>query len=176
MTVEDKVLSKTLQIKNGKLLRNVDDTLSIKKILEILEKKGYKNNFVVKTQIFSEDEKLIEHEILKYIIHSGEYTESMAYDVNIHSLKMALDLIDEGVYAYDLLPHNFTFYNGKWFLYDFDSFQLNPEKIITEIRGFFKIVFSNFEILRLISRKELGYFYLTRYRIEDIIKLIPFIF
>lgn len=174
MTVEDKVLSKTLQIKNGKLLRNVDDTLSIKKILEILEKKGYKNNFVVKTQIFSEDEKLIEHEILKYIIHSGEYTESMAYDVNIHSLKMALDLIDEGVYAYDLLPHNFTFYNGKWFLYDFDSFQLNPEKIITEIRGFFKIVFSNFEILRLISRKELGYFYLTRYRIEDIIKLIPF--
>ena len=68
MTVEDKVLSKTLQIKNGKLLRNVDDTLSIKKILEILEKKGYKNNFVVKTQIFSEDEKLIEHEIIQIIL------------------------------------------------------------------------------------------------------------
>lgn len=174
MTVQDKVLSKTLQIKDGKLLRNVEDILSIKKILEVLEKKGYKDDFVVKTRIFSEEEKLIEHEILKYIIHSGEYTESMAYDVNMHSLEMALNLIDNNTYAYDLLPHNFTFHNGKWFLYDFDSFQLSPEKIITEIRGFFKIIFSNYEILRLISRDKLGYYYLTRYRIEDIIKLIPF--
>ncbi|MBE7705321.1 MAG: hypothetical protein E7Z90_05875 [Cyanobacteria bacterium SIG29] len=173
MTVQDKVLSKTLEIKNGKLLRKVEDIFAIEKLIKILKEKGYIGSTVIDTQIFSQEENLVEHEILKYIIHSGEYTESMAYDVNLQSLKMALDLVDEGVFAYDLLPHNFTFHNGKWFLYDFDSFQLKPEKVITEIRGFFKIIFSNYEILRLISRKELGHYYLTRYRIEDIIHLIP---
>lgn len=174
MTNQDKVLSKTLKIVNGKLLRNVEDVASIENLVEILNKKGYIGKNIIDTKVYSREEKLVEHEILKYIIHSGEYTESMAYDVNELSLKMALDLVDERVYAYDLLPHNFTFHNGNWFLYDFDSFQLKPEKVITEIRGFFKIVFSNCEILRLISRKELGHYYLTRYRIEDIFHIIPF--
>ena len=174
MTNQDKVLSKTLKIVNGKLLRNVEDVASIENLVEILKKKGYIEKNIIDTKIYSREEKLVEHEILKYIIHSGEYTESMAYDVNELSLKMALDLVDERVYAYDLLPHNFTFHNGNWFLYDFDSFQLKPEKVITEIRGFFKIIFSNYEILRLISRKELGHYYLTRYRIEDIFHIIPF--
>ncbi len=174
MTIQNKVLSKTLKIVNGKLLRNVEDVVSIEKLVKILSKKGYIKKNIIDTKVYSKEEKLVEHEILKYIIHSGEYTESMAYDVNELSLKMALDLVDEGVYAYDLLPHNFTFHNGDWFLYDFDSFQLTPEKAITEIRGFFKIIFSNYEILRLISRKELGHYYLTRYRIEDIFHIIPF--
>ena len=174
MTVQDKVLSKTLEIKNGKLLRKVEDIYSIEKLINILKEKGYIGSTIIDTQIYSQEENLVEHEILKYIIHSGEYTESMAYDVNLQSLKMALDLVDEGVFAYDLLPHNFTFHNGNWFLYDFDSFQLKPEKTITEIRGFFKIIFSNYEILRLVSRKELKHYYLTRYRIEDIYHLIPF--
>ena len=174
MTNQDKVLSKTLKIVNGKLLRNVEDVASIENLVEILNKKGYIGKNIIDTKVYSREEKLVEHEILKYIIHSGEYTESMAYDVNELSLKMALDLVDDGAYAYDLLPHNFTFHNGNWFLYDFDSFQLKPEKVITEIRGFFKIVFSNCEILRLISRKELGHYYLTRYRIEDIFHIIPF--
>lgn len=174
MTIKDKVLSKTLQIKNGKLLRNVEDISSIKKLIKILEKKGYINKFIVETKIYSEEEKLIEHEILPYIIHSGEYTESMAYDSTLASIDMAIDLVDEKVYAYDLFPHNYTLHNGVWFLYDFDSFQLKPEKVITEIRGFFKIIFSNYEILKLISREKLGHYYLTRYKIEDIRKMIPF--
>ena len=173
MSIQDKVLSKTLQIKNGKLLRNVGDISSIKKLIELLSKKRYIGSNVIDTKIYSEDEKLVEHEILKYIIHSGEYTESMAYDVNELSLNMAIDMCSDGVYAYDLLPHNFTFHNCKWFLYDFDSFQFSPTKSITQIRGFFKIIFSNYEILRLISRKELKHFYLTRYRIEDIFHIIP---
>ena len=174
MTVQDKVLSKTLEIKNGKLLRTVEDISAIEKLIKILNKKSYIGSTIINTQINSREDNLVEHEILKYIIHSGEYTESMAYDVNMQSLKMALDLVDEGVFSYDLLPHNFTFHNGNWFLYDFDSFQLTPNKVITEIRGFFKIIFSNYEILRLISRKELEHYYLTRYRIEDILKIIPF--
>ncbi len=174
MTVKDKVLSKTLEIKNGKLLRTVEDISAIENLIKILEKKGYIGSTIINTKIHSKEEKLVEHEILKYIIHSGEYTESMVYDVNLKALEMALDLVNEGVYAYDLLPHNFTFHKGNWFLYDFDSFQLMPNKVITEIRGFFKIIFSNYEILRLISRKEIGQYYLTRYRIEDILHIIPF--
>ena len=172
MAIQDKVLSKTLEIKNGKLLRTVEDISAIEKLIEILNKKSYIGSTIINTQINSREDNLVEHEILKYIIHSGEYTESMAYDVNMQSLKMALDLVDEGVFSYDLLPHNFTFHNGNWFLYDFDSFQLTPNKVITEIRGFFKIIFSNYEILRLISRKELEHYYLTRYRIEDILKIV----
>ena len=174
MSIQDKVLSKTLKIKNGKLLRNVEDVSVIKKLINLLSKKGYIGSHVIDTTVYSEEEKLVEHEILKYIIHSGEYTESMAYDVNELSLNMAIDMCGEGVYAYDLLPHNFTFHNGKWFLYDFDSFQFNPTKSITQIRGFFKIIFSNYEILRLISRDKLKHYYLTRYRIEDILHIIPF--
>ena len=173
MDIQDKVLSKTLKIQGGKLLRNVEDISSIKKLIDLLTKKGYIGSNVIETSIYSEEEKLVEHEILKYVIHSGEYTESMAYDVNQLSLKMAIDMCSECVYAYDLLPHNFTFYNGKWFLYDFDSFQFNPTKSITQIRGFFKIIFSNYEILKLISREELKHYYLTRYRIEDIYHIIP---
>ena len=173
MVVQDKVLSKTLKIQGGKLLRNVEDIWAIKKLIERLSQKGYMGSNVIDTKIFSEEEKLVEHEILKYVIHSGEYTESMAYDVNQLSLKMAIDMCEVGVFAYDLLPHNFTFHNGKWFLYDFDSFQFNPAKSITQIRGFFKIIFSNYEILRLISREELKHYYLTRYRIEDIYHIIP---
>ncbi|MBQ8887362.1 MAG: hypothetical protein IJY61_06650 [Candidatus Gastranaerophilales bacterium] len=173
MTVQDKVLSKTLKIVGGKLLRNVDDISSIKKLINLLSKKGYIGTHVINTTIHSEDEKLVEHEILNYIIHSGEYTESMAYDVNELSLNMAIDMCSKGVFAYDLLPHNFTFHNGKWFLYDFDSFKFSPTKSITQIRGFFKIIFSNYEILRLISREELKHYYLTRYRIEDIFHIIP---
>lgn len=173
MSIQDKVLSKTLKIKDGKLLRNVEDISAIKKLINLLAKNGYIGSNVIETSIYSEEEKLIEHEILKYIIHSGEYTESMAYDVNELSLQMAITMCKDGAFAYDLLPHNFTFHNGNWFLYDFDSFQFDPTKSITQIRGFFKIIFSNYEILRLISRNELKHYYLTRYRIEDIFHIIP---
>ena len=88
MIVQDKILSKTLEIKDGKLLRNVEDISAIKKLIELLSKKRYIGSNVIDTKIYSEDEKLVEHEILKYIIHSGEYTESMAYDVNKLSLEM----------------------------------------------------------------------------------------
>lgn len=171
--MKDTVFSKTLEIKNNKLLRTVPNIDEIEKIIKVIDKKGLFDSSVVNTKVFSKEENIIEHEYLNYIIHSGEYTESMGYDVEKYSLELALDFIKEEVYGWDLLPHNFTYKNGKWFLYDFDSFSLNPERIITQMRGFFKIAFSNFEVQRLLTRTEMSYFYLTRMRIEDIIQLIP---
>ena len=123
--------------------------------------------------MYSKEENLVEHEYMNYIIHSGEYTESMGYDVQKHALNMGLDFLKNKVYGWDLLPHNFSYHNGDWFLYDFDSFSLNPQRLKTQIRGYFKITFSNYEILRYLTRSEMSYYYLTRMRIEDIIKLIP---
>ena len=171
--MQDTVFSKTLEIKNNKLLRTIPNIDEIEKIIEVINKKGLFGKSVVNTKVFSKEKNIIEHEYLNYIIHSGEYTESMGYDVQKYSLELALDFIKEKIYGWDLLPHNFTYKNGTWFLYDFDSFSINPERIITQMRGFFKISFSNFEVQRLLTRSEMSYFYLTRMRIEDIIQLIP---
>lgn len=172
--MQDTVFSPTLKVENGKLLRSVDNIEEIEKIIDVINKKGLFGKSIVNTKIFSREEKLVEHELLKYIIHSGEYTESMGYDIQKTCIDMCLDFLKDKIYSWDLLPHNYTYNNGQWFLYDFGALDLNPQNVKTEIRGFFKITFSNFEILRLLPREEMSYYYLTRLRIEDIIKLIPF--
>lgn len=172
--MQDIVFTKTLEIKDGKLLRKVPNIEEIEKILNVIKNKGLIGSSVVNTKIFSKEENLIEHEYLNYIIHSGEYTESMAYDVQKYALDLGLDFLKDKIYGWDLLAHNFTYRNGTWFLYDLDSFSLDPQKLITQLRGFFKITFSNYEILRYLTRSEMSYYYLTRIKIEDIIKLIPF--
>lgn len=172
--MHDTVFSPTLKVEKGKLLRSVENIEEIEKIIEVINKKGLFGESIVNTKVFSHEEKLVEHEILKYIIHSGEYTESMGYDIQKTCIDMCLDFLKDKIYSWDLLPHNYTYNNGNWFLYDFGALDLNPQNVKTEIRGFFKITFSNFEILRLLTRKEMSYYYLTRLRIEDIIKLIPF--
>lgn len=172
--MQDTVFSKTLEVKNSKLLRTVSNIDEIEKIINVIKDKGLLGNSVVDTKIFSKEKNLVEHEYLNYIIHSGEYTESMGYDVQKYALDLGIEFLKEKIYGWDLLAHNFTYAKGTWFLYDFDSFSLNPNRLITQIRGFFKITFSNYEILRYLTRSEMSYYYLTRMRIEDIIKLIPF--
>ncbi len=171
--MQDTVFSPTLKIKDGKLLRSVENIEDIEKIIDILQKKELLGESIINTKVFSHEEKLLEHDILKYITHSGEYTESMGYDVQKKCVDMCLDFLKDGIYSWDLLPHNYTYTNGHWFLYDFGALDINPKNVKTEIRGFFKITFSNFEILRLLTRKEMSHYYLTRVKIEDIIKLIP---
>lgn len=172
--MQDTILTKTLKIKNGKLIRNIENVNNTKKIIEIIKNKGLFGKSIVNTEIFSEEEKLIEHDIIPFIVHSGEYTKSMGYDVQKTAIEMALDFFKDGVYAWDLHAHNFTYHNGTWFLYDFGSFELTPKNVITQIRGFFKITFSNFEIQKILKRSELSHYYLTRYKMEDILKIIPF--
>ncbi len=170
----DRKLSKTLKIKNGKLLRQVDDIVQVEKIVEILKSKEYIPDIVIDAKIFSREENLVEHEIIPYIIHSGEYTESMSFDVTKQSLDMAIDLLNSKLYGWDLLPHNFTFYKGKWFLYDFDSILMHSKKVKTLLRGFFKIIFPNYEIMKKLKRKELKHYYLTRYKTSRIFSIMPF--
>lgn len=171
--MEDVVLTKTLKIKDGKLLRLVDDILEVEALVEKLKQRGYIPETVIDAKTFSKEEKLIEHEIIPYIIHSGEYTESMCYDVVSQALDMAIDLVDDGIFCWDVLPHNFTFYNGKWFLYDFDSILLSPIKAKSLVRGFFKLVFPNYEILKTLKREELNEYYLTRYRLCCVYSILP---
>lgn len=171
--MKDTILTKTLKIENGKLIRSINDIAEAKRIMEVIQEKGLFGKSIVNTKFCSEKENYLEHEYLNYIIHSGEYTESMGYDVQEYAIKLGLDFFENGIYGWDLLPHNFTYRNGTWFLYDFDGFSLDPKRIITQLRGFFKINFSNYEILRFLTRSEMSSFYLTRIKMEDIIKSIP---
>lgn len=172
--MKDTVFTKTLEFKNGKLLRKVQNIDEFQKIIDVIKNKGLFGKSVIETNVYSKDEHIVEHEYINYIIHSGEYTESMGYDVQKYALDFGLSFFEDKIYGWDFLPHNFTYRNGNWFLYDFDSFSLNPKRLVTLLRGFFKITFSNYEILRFLTRREMSYYYLTRMRIEDIIKLIPF--
>lgn len=172
--MKDTVFSKRLEIKDGKLLRTVVNINETEKIIDIINSKNLFDKSVVGTKIFSGEKRLVEHKYINYIIHSGEYTESMAYDVQKYALDLGLNFLEDGLYGWDLLPHNFTYHNGTWFLYDFDALSLVQSKIITHYRGYFKITFSNYEISRYLTRKEMTYYYLTRIKMEDLMKLIPF--
>lgn len=172
--MEDTVFSPKLEVKDGKLLRTVANIDETEKIINIINSKKLFNKSIVETKFFSKEKKLIEHNYISYIIHSGEYTESMAYDVQKYALDFGLDFLEDGVCGWDLLPHNFTYHNGTWFLYDFDALSLNRRQLITNYRGYFKITFSNYEILKYLTRKEMTYYYLTRIKMENLLKLIPF--
>jgi hypothetical protein len=168
------IYTKSVYEQDGDIIRNVQNIEDAKKIIEILSKNNILGKYIVETSIFSEEEKLLCHKNLKGIIHSEEYTESMAYDVAKHAIDLSLILYNKGIYSWDLLPHNFTYKDGKWILYDFDAISLKPNKIKTQVRGFYKIIFSSFEFLKKVPRKDLKQCFLNRIKFPDLFKMLPF--
>lgn len=162
-----------VRIKSDRVLRLVPDIRDSAKILEVLEAKGLHGPHVVETKISNDTENLLEHKFITPIIHSGEYTSSMAYDVTEKCIDMAIELLDENVYSFDLLPHNYTYHNGEWLLYDFGALELHSKNFKTEIRNIFKISFSAFELLKIIPRKSLKHYFLNRIKTGDLFAMIP---
>ncbi len=170
----DMVYTKTVYEKNGVIFRKVDDIESAKQIITALKNKNLMGTCVVNTDIESFQNNLLKHEYIPYILYSGEFTPSMIVDLTELSLNMALDLIDEKIYSWDLMPNNFTFTNGKWLLYDFDAFDTHPKNVKTQIRSMFKISFSSFELTKIIERGKLKHYYLNRIKSFDLYKMISF--
>lgn len=158
--------------KNNKIYRKVNNIEESEKNIEFFDNLGLFDGEIVRTKIYDKKEELLEHELINPIIHSGEFTTSMAYDVTACALDLALKLVDYKLYSYDLLPHNYTYYKGKWLLYDFESFQHQPKNIKTQIRGMFKIIFSSFELLKLLERKDLKQYFLNRISHFYLLKMI----
>lgn len=96
----------------------------------------------------------------------------MALDVTKIAINTAIDLIDSGLYSYDLMPHNYTYHNGEWLLYDFGAIELISKRTKTQTRSMFKISFSSFELLNLVSRKNLKHYFLNRISHLDLLKMI----
>lgn len=171
--MDENIKKSQVHISDGKVFRDVIKIEDSKKIIDVVAEKGIMGSDVVTTEIFSESDKVLEHKFIKNIIHSGEYTESMAYDVTEKCIDMAVDFVKSGVYSYDLLPHNFTYCNGNWLLYDFGALELTPYKVRTQIRGVFKISFAAFELLKIINRQDMKHYFLNRIKIEELFKMIP---
>lgn len=163
-----------VRIKGDRVLRFVPDVRDSAKILEVLEAKGLHGLHVVETNISTDTENRLEHKFITPIIHSGEYTSSMAYDVTEKCIDMAIELLDNKVFSFDLLPHNYTYHNGEWLLYDFGALELHPKNFKTEIRNIFKISFSAFELLKIVPRKFLKHYFLNRIKTGDLMAMIPF--
>ncbi|MBQ9245911.1 hypothetical protein IJ182_06570 [bacterium] len=174
MNEKETAYSETVSEKSNKIIRKVQNIQEEEKILSVLSHLDMLGKDIVNTQILSQEENLLEHEYINGIIHSEEYTESMSYDIAKEELQLALKLLDNKIYSWDLLPHNFTFHNGQWILYDFDSISLKPSNIKTLVRGYFKIVFSTFELIQIIKRKDLKQCFLNRVKCSDLITMIPF--
>lgn len=162
-----------VRIENGKVFRTVANIDDAKMILQALDCIGVSGKSVISTRIEFEQENTLEHDYIPKIIHSGEFTETMAYDVNKIALNLNSSMYKQGVYSFDLLPHNFTFYNGKWILFDFGAFELKSTNVKTLIRNFFKISFSSFELLKMVERKDLKHYFLNRIRTEKLKKMLP---
>ena len=159
-------------VKNKKIYRKAENINDSLKIMSVLEKHNYFKNKVVETCISTEEENTLEHKYISPIIHSGEYTTSMAYDVTKCALDMAIELIDDKIFSFDLLPHNFTYHNGEWLLYDFGSFETHPKNVKTQLRGTFKITFSSFELLKKLDRKAIKHCFLNRINHFYLFKMI----
>lgn len=163
--------SNKVKICGNRVFRYVDNIDDAKKIIAVCQNKLGEG--VVGTKVYSEEENLLEHEFISPIIHSGEYTESMVYDVTEIALNTAIKMADCGVYSFDLLPHNYTYHNGKWILYDFGAFEMTPKNVKTQVRGCFKICFSAFELSKIIQRKYLKHYYLNCIKTSALSKMIP---
>ena len=162
-----------VNVEQNRVIRKVYNLKEAEVVMLVAKKNNMLGKTIVDTKILSEDENLLEHRKIKHIIHSGEYTESMAYDVTKLGIDMALDFIKYGIYSYDLLPHNYTFENGNWILYDFGALKISPEQVKTQIRSIFKISFSAFELTKIISRSKLKHYYLNRIKLYDLMQMIP---
>lgn len=165
--------SNKVKICGNKVFRYIENPDDAKRIIEVCKSKNRLGNDIIDTKVVSEEEKLLEHKYISPIIHSGEYTESMVYDLTEIALDTAIDFVDYGVYSFDLLPHNYTYNNGKWVLYDFGAFETVPKNVKTQIRGCFKICFSMFELSKIIERKYLKHYYLNRIKTSALFKMIP---
>ena len=80
--------SNKVKICGNRVFRYVDNIDDAKKIIAVCQNKLGEG--VVGTKVYSEEENLLEHEFISPIIHSGEYTESMAYDVTEIALNTAI--------------------------------------------------------------------------------------
>jgi len=161
-----------LHVKDGKVLREVADTDEAVSVIYIMKECGYYGKNVVETRVYSKKQNLLEHKLISPIIYSGEYSVSMAYDVSEFCLRMGEDALIHSLYAYDLLPHNFTFYDGEWLLYDFGAFEQYPFNFKTQARGTFKITFAAFELLKMLDRAELGQYFLNRISAEKLVYMV----
>lgn len=161
-------------VEDNRVLRVVSKIEDAEAILSAINLQENIKKHIIDTKIFSVSDKLLEHRKIKHIIHSGEFTESMAYDVTRLALDIASYMIDKGIYSYDLLPHNFTLDDGKWILYDFGSFSVDSRKVKTQIRSTFKISFASYELLKLIKRSRMKHYFLNRVRSKCLIHMISF--
>lgn len=166
--------TKNVYFQDGKVYRIVDNISEYEKIIEILKQNNLFNEKIVGTRVYSKPKNILEHEFISGIVHSEEYTESMAYDIAQIGIDMAIKLLKYGIYSLDLLPHNFSFVKGEWILIDYEALSLSAKTIKAIIRGFFKILFSSFEITKIVPRKDLKHCYLNRIKINDLRKIIPF--
>lgn len=162
-----------VKVIDGKVLRVVDDVDASEKIINVVLNKGFFNKKIVGTRFYSKADKILEHDFVSPIIHSGEYTTSMAYDVTEDALNLAIDMVKEGIYSFDLLPHNFTYHNGEWLLYDFGAFETFPKNAKTLLRSTFKISFSAFELLKKLTRSDLKHYFLNRIKTSYLFKMLP---
>ena len=159
-------------IEEDKILREVESISAAQKIIDILQEKNYFNSKVVETKIAQNQINFLEHKKLSPIIHSGEFTVSMALDITKIAFEQMLDLVDCKLYSYDLMPNNYTYQNGNWILYDFGAFELLPKNVQTQSRSTFKITFSSLELLKKIDRAELKHYFLNRISHPDLFKMI----
>lgn len=163
-----------VRIEGNRVLRVVDDIKDTQKILDAINSIGELKTNIVFTKVVETEENTIEHQYIPRIINSGELTESMTYDVNDISLKLLFAMFKEGIYSFDLLPHNFTFYKGKWILFDFGAFETNSKKVKTQLRNGFKISISAYELLKIVNRSELKHYFLNRIKSSDLKKMLSF--
>ena len=168
-------MNDTLFKENNKIYRQVENIEQIEKIINIFTQNNLFSEQIVETMIVDRNKKILEHKFLSPIIHSGEFTTSMALDLTKHSIDLSLKLIDLGIYSYDLVPHQYTYIDGKWILFDFDSFHLTPNYLKSGIRQIFKISFSSFELLKYIERKKLKDCFLNRISHHYLSQMIPLI-
>lgn len=166
-----------IDVEKDIVLRDVSDIAPIidyEKMLAVINNNEFLKKIIVETQINSKEKSTLKHRKIKHIIHSSEFTESMALDVTKTAIDLSLELLNYGIYANDLLAHNFTLENGKWILYDFCSFSYNPDGLKTQIRGTFNISFAAFELMKIIKRNKLKHYFLNRIKYSRLIKMISF--
>lgn len=160
--------------KDNKIYRKVKDIEEMEKLIDVFRVCEFFPDKIVDTKVFDRGENLLESDFIPVMIHSGEFTTSMAFDLVEQSIDMTLKLVSNGVYPFDLVPHNFTYSGANWIFYDFDSFSLTPKLLKAQIRSLFKVPFCSFELLRLIKRKDLQHYFLNRVSHSDIAKMLPF--
>ncbi len=170
------VMEKEIRIfkKGNKIYRIVNDIEEMTQIINILDKNGFFPDKIVKTNVHDKANKILESDYLPTIIHSGEFTPSMLINLTQRAIDITESLLPLRVYPFDLVPHNFTYNNGNWAFYDFDSFSLNKNLFKAQIRSTFKVTFCAFEILKKLKRSKLNHYFLNRISHSEFFKMVPF--